>query len=750
MTPRSEGRDGEGRAGTPYLSPDHNKLIADSAISGEVAAERGYFTATTAAALGRLGFAPYQRIAPALVVPIHSVDAKEGICNYQARPDQPRIDAARGRLVRYENVADSRVRLDCPPRCRPMLASPRRSLWITEGARKADALASAGLCAVDVLGVDCFNVDGDWERVALDGRDVYVCFDNDVMVNPTVHGALARLAAFLGSRGAALHFVYLPTDNGKVGVDDFLAAHGPDTGPLYARAEHRLRDLPPQAKPHAPVAWPATWLLREVVRLLGRFVRFGSAHELAVLALFTLHTWAIDAAIVTPYVLVVSPEKRSGKTRALEVVELVVREPLRAANITAAGVFQAIEAWAPTLLVDEVDAIFTARSEHAEALRSVLNAGNRRGAFVVRGSSEGEPVRFATFAPRLLAGINVGTLPDTIRDRAIVISLDRKRRDEPVDDLFVDDLREPVETLRGRLAEWADENREALASMRRAERILALDDRRQEAWDPLLAIARHAGGDWPRLAREAAVALANRAADPAEEAHGHLLLGELHAMFNDGSTNALASRDICRSLNDNEELPFAHYRRFEGIDPTGLAKLLRPYGIRPKNVPSPGSTRQVKGYEVDQFSETWGRYLGVSDTSTRAPNPQVAVSTVSTVSPSPLQGFPETALLSRAIAPVSAIGGETTVRRRRDCPAVSQSPCKSTPETVETAETAPGVAGSRAPFNESPGSIQPTCEHPSHRPSDWRMPDAAMWVCGVCHPPPRGALDLVHRGGAGS
>ena len=657
--------------------------------------------------------------------------------------------------MKYETVAGSSIRLDVPPSSRPLLASPRRALWITEGIRKGDALASVGLCAVALLGVDSWRCDEDWARVSLDERDVYVVYDNDVMIKPGVYRALSSLAAFLQSKGAIVHFVYLPLDNGKVGVDDFLAKNGPDTGPLYTLAEDRLRELAPEPKRHGPVAWPAMWLLDDVEKLVRRFVRFGSEHEPVALALFVLHTWAIDAATATPYVLIVSPEKRSGKTRVLEVVELLVREPLRAANITAAGVFQSIEAWAPTLLVDEVDGIFTARTEHAEALRSVLNAGNRRGAFVVRGSAEGEPAKFATFGARVLAGINVGHLPDTIRDRSLVVALDRKRRDEPVDDLFVDDLREPIATLRDRLADWAAENVEALRGYRRAERILALDDRRQEAWDPLLAVAHLAGGNWPDRARHAAVALAKGSVDPAEEAHGHLLLVALWHLFERESKTSHPSRDICRTLNDDEELPFGHYRRFEGIDPAGLAKLLRPYGIRPKNVPQDGNTRQVKGYEIAQLDQAWQRYLSADDKRPREDDPQSAVSPVSPVSTPHLQGFPETASGNGAVSPVSGVNGRDgteTAETATKSVAVSQKPCKSAPETAETAETAKGGSLAHArvldPPMKPPGSLPATCANASHRSSDWRMPNAARWVCGMCHPPSHG-LPLIYREGDG-
>lgn len=302
--------------------------------------------------------------------------------------------------------------------------------------------------------------------------------------------------------------------------------------------------------------------------------------------------------------LTISPEKRSGKTRVLEVAELVVREPVRAANITAAGVFQAIEKWTPTLLVDEIDAVFRSKSEQAEALRGVLNAGNRRGSHVIRGSQDGEPVRFGTFCPKMLAGINTGKLPDTIRDRSVVVSMKRRRAGENVDDLFPAELANELEELRRRLEDWAGENMERLAQWRRPERVAGLDDRLQEAWDALFAIADLAEAGWSEKSRQAATALAEDAEDAGDAAHGHVLIEALRSIFE--AENPIASKTICQRLIDDEELPFADYSGGVGIKPRSLSKLLRPYGIKPKVVRVGIET--PRGYEREQFAEVWQRY----------------------------------------------------------------------------------------------------------------------------------------------
>ena len=150
------------------------------------------------------------------------------------RPDAPR-HGKDGKLIKYELPKDAGVRLDCPPRCQPMLADPSIPLWITEGQKKADALASHGLCAIALLGV--WNFKGrnpfggttllaDFDYIALNGRDVRIVFDNDVMTKPQVRQALDRLTEHLQRKGAHVTAVYLPQTGGKkVGVDDYLLTH---------------------------------------------------------------------------------------------------------------------------------------------------------------------------------------------------------------------------------------------------------------------------------------------------------------------------------------------------------------------------------------------------------------------------------------------------------------------------------------------------------------------------------------------
>lgn len=190
-----------------FLLPHHQQLISASSISPDVAKARGYRSVEKKSELKALGFRDVQCRVPALLLPVWGVHGE--IINYQTRPDNPRIDK-RDKIVKYETPADSRMSLDVPPAARPFLGKSDRPLFITEGIRKTDAAVSKGLCCIALLGVWNWrgtNRDGgkvalpDWEYIALNDREIYICFDSDVMTKPAVHQALARLKAFLENRG---------------------------------------------------------------------------------------------------------------------------------------------------------------------------------------------------------------------------------------------------------------------------------------------------------------------------------------------------------------------------------------------------------------------------------------------------------------------------------------------------------------------------------------------------------------------
>ena len=210
--------------------PHHEQqLVAESGIAPRIILERGYRTLKTKAELKRLGFSKAQQRAPALAIPMYGPTGE--LTTYQIRPDSPREDQD-GKPVKYETPARSRVRLDVHPSQAIRLTDPTVPLWITEGVKKADCMATRNLCVVALQGVWCWKQGGvplpEWEDIKLYGRLVYVVFDSDVMSKTAVQAALKELVAFLAGRGAKVKIVYLPDGQGgkKQGVDDYIVAGG--------------------------------------------------------------------------------------------------------------------------------------------------------------------------------------------------------------------------------------------------------------------------------------------------------------------------------------------------------------------------------------------------------------------------------------------------------------------------------------------------------------------------------------------
>ncbi len=190
---------------TPLLLDHHRAQLDASGIDDRTIAERGYFSATKIAELKRFGFGEAQCNVPALGIPIWGPEGR--VILYQSRPDSPRI-GERGKAIKYETPRKATMALDIPPRAREYLGDPATPLILTEGVKKAGSAISNGFrCCVALLGVWNWrgtNDDGgkvalaEFERIALNGRDVFLVFDSDVMTKRAVHAALRRLGGFLG------------------------------------------------------------------------------------------------------------------------------------------------------------------------------------------------------------------------------------------------------------------------------------------------------------------------------------------------------------------------------------------------------------------------------------------------------------------------------------------------------------------------------------------------------------------------
>ena len=411
-------------------------------------------------------------------------------------------------------------------------------------------------------------------------------------------------------KAASIRIVELPGLPAKGDVSDWIQSGG---------TREELERLVSEAKPWEPSTKPkktdqgsqesespsGSEVLDEVVTFIRRFVVLNRQQAHA-MALWTAHTYTFDAAEATPYIHVTSPEKRSGKTRLLEVEETVVKAPWFTGRVTPAVLARKIDAECPTLLLDETDAAFGSDREYAETLRGILNTGHRRGGKSSVCFGQGANITYkdlSTFCPKAIAGI--GKLPDTVADRSIAIVLKRRTAAETVERFRRRKAESDAAPLRERLSTWA-----STLQLHDVEPSVPdeLDDRAADCWEPLLAIADAAGGEWPQRAREAAVALSGGGRDDASL--GVRLLTDIKTMFTTRGVERLRSAELVQALNAIEESPWPDLDR-RPLDATRLARLLKPYGIAPKTVRlDEGST--AKGYDRDWFADAWERYAPAS------------------------------------------------------------------------------------------------------------------------------------------
>jgi hypothetical protein len=113
------------------------------------------------------------------------------------------------------------------------------------------------------------------------------------------------------------------------------------------------------ALPHWKVkSWPervdGAALLDSIKRVFRRYIVLPKDADIA-LALWVLHAWTMDAGDISPFLVLVSPTKRCGKTSVLIILFYLTPKSELASNITASSLFRYIEEVRPTLLIDEAD-----------------------------------------------------------------------------------------------------------------------------------------------------------------------------------------------------------------------------------------------------------------------------------------------------------------------------------------------------------------------------------------------------------
>lgn len=351
-----------------------------------------------------------------------------------------------------------------------------------------------------------------------------------------------------------------------------------------------------------PDPWPEpinpASLLTDIAAIIRRFIVCSQEVSEAA-ALWIATTWFIDAIQVVPLAAITAPEKQCGKSLLLSIFGKLSKRSITASSISPAALFRTIEAWEPTLLIDEADAFM----KDNEELRGILNSGHTRdSAFVIRCVGDNQtPTRFNTFGPKAIAGI--GHLADTLMDRSIVLELRRKLPHENAER-----IRHAEQTLfndlSSKLARFSQDYSQQVQQAR-PPLPEALNDRAQDNWEPLLQVAMVAGDEWLQIGTEAALKISGR--ESLNKTIGVELLSDIQEIFDEKQIDRISTTELIKALCSDEEKPWASYNRGLPIKPRQLANKLKAYGVQSRTIRIGYET--AKGYEKNQFADTISRYV---------------------------------------------------------------------------------------------------------------------------------------------
>src|SRR5215831_14622651 len=324
-------------------------------------------------------------------------------------------------------------------------------------------------------------------------------------------------------------------------------------------------------------------------------------HADVALALWTLNTWTFESFDIAPYLSITSPTRRCGKTVLMTLLYWLCRRGKKTDTMSKAAIYRSVDTEQPTLVLDEVGWVVDTKDER----QGILCGGFEPTGFAEVCEGEGTSITtrlFSTFCPKAYGLI--GQLTPTLTDRSIVIPMQRKMASEKAERLRRRDS-EAHARFRRQCLRWANDNAAALAQVTPAL-LPALNDRAKDLWEPLLAIAERAAGEWPEHACKAALALSGGAAG--DDNQGVELLSDAKKAFDAGQAADMPTKALIAALVTDEERPWAAYSKGEPITDRQLAKLLKPFGIVSTTVHPPGA-RHAKGYRRADFEDAWARYL---------------------------------------------------------------------------------------------------------------------------------------------
>jgi len=392
---------------------------------------------------------------------------------------------------------------------------------------------------------------------------------------------------------AAIPMLSYPNDNHR------SASKLEDANAARNKRNPVANDLPEPSRPPIPVLGGSD-LVQKLVLFLQKRVILPLGADL-VLALWMIGTHLYEIFDCFPYVCITSPVKRCGKTILAELIGFVAARSKSTVNISEAALFRLIENFHPTIIMDESETLTNRRSQRAQFLLSLLNAGHRRNANVIRCvGPHHTPTEFPAFCPKIV--IAIGTLPDTLRDRSIIVSMRRKNDDETVERFRHREVSEKGRHREALTAAWVEAHKDEVADAYGKQSLEFLSDREADNWEPLFAIAAVAVPDRVEELKQIALRLGNaKNALDVDDSQAIRLLSDIRQIFNDRKLTRISTRLVIVHLKAMEESPW------EDLTPSKLARALRPFGISSRQLWM--ADQNLHGYEIDDLKPVFAAYL---------------------------------------------------------------------------------------------------------------------------------------------
>ena len=354
--------------------------------------------------------------------------------------------------------------------------------------------------------------------------------------------------------------------------------------------------------------------LDRINHFIRRFLVLPNESDYSIVSLWIAHTYFTHKIKTTPRLAIISPEYGCGKSRVLEVLESLTFKGEKLDHHTRSYLMRTVDlireefTRPPTLLIDEIDSVFRAKSEEGEATRAFANTGYRATGFygITEGDSKKTPTKFRTFAPMALAGKGE-VLPESVMTRAVIIRLQRRMGNEFIEDFLTDLVAFEAEELREELLGWSDNCAQDIAILNPE---LPVRDRDREVWLPLFMVAHLADSEWIKRA-ELALANIEEAKSDNTLPRERQLLSDIWKIFQAQEKDKIRSSVIILELIEMPDSEWETYNFGKPINERALAKKLRTYGIKPSQIRFENGVG-AKGYHRSEIESAVRRYLDPS------------------------------------------------------------------------------------------------------------------------------------------